>query len=230
MMETFASWLVDMVQSFGYLGLFVTMFFGNALVPIPVEAIMIPAGYLVQQGEMNLFLVLVSAIVGDIAGSLFSYYIALHFGRRFFYAYGKYVFLKPETMEKLDKFFASHGEISVLTGRLVPGLRHFMAFPAGLSHMNVKKFAAYTGIGGGLWMATLILVGYLIGDNKALVKHYMTYVEAVVIIGVAAMIILYMRHHRKKMEGINPVGRASVSTGSNYRHDPAQSLRDSQDV
>jgi membrane protein DedA with SNARE-associated domain len=203
--ETFAAWLVDMVQGFGYLGLFITMFFGNALVPIPVEAIMIPAGYLVQEGQLNLFLVMLTSITGDIAGSLFSYYIALHFGRRFLYAYGKYLFFTHDRIDMLDKFFASHGQISVLTGRLVPGLRHFMAFPAGLSHMHVKRFVLYTGVGGGLWMSTLVLVGYLIGDNKELVKHYMPYVEAIVIVGVIVMIIVYIKRHRRKAGESNGV-------------------------
>jgi len=199
-METFASWLVDVVQGLGYIGLFVTMFFGNALVPIPVEAIMIPAGYIVQQGEMSLFGVMASAIFGDIGGSLFSYYIARHFGRRFLFAYGKYLFFTHDRIEMLDRFFASHGEISVLTGRLVPGLRHFMAFPAGLSHMNVKKFVIYTGVGGGLWMSILVLVGYIIGGNKALVRHYMPYVEGAIIGAVIMMIVWYVRRHRRKVK------------------------------
>lgn len=198
MLEHFAAWLVDMVQDFGYWGLFITMFFGNVLVPIPVEAIMIPAGYLVEQHVMNAWLVMASAIFGDIGGSLFSYYIARHFGRRFLFAYGKYVFFTHDKIEMLDKFFAGHGEISVLTGRLIPGLRHFMAFPAGLSHMKVKKFAVYTGVGGGLWMGTLVLVGYMIGGNRAMVRHHMTYIEAAIIAGVIVMVTLYVRHHRKK--------------------------------
>jgi len=205
--ETFASWLVDVVQGFGYLGLFITMFFGNALVPIPVEAIMIPAGYLVEQHQMNVWLVMASAIFGDISGSLFSYYVARHFGRRFLFAYGKYLFFTHDKIEMLDKFFAGHGEISVLTGRLIPGLRHFMAFPAGLSHMNVKKFTTYTGVGGGLWMSILVLVGYVIGGNKALVKHYMPYVEAAIIGGVIMMVIWYVRRHRRKLRE-QPDGKA----------------------
>jgi len=205
-METFATWLVEMVQGLGYIGLFILMFFGNAMVPVPVEVIMIPAGYLVEQGQMNLWAVMVVTIAGDVSGSLFSYTIAYHFGRRFLYAFGKYLFFSQDKLEMLDKFFASHGEISTLTGRLVPGLRHFMAFPAGLSHMNIKKFALYTGVGGGLWIVTLVLVGYLIGGNKALVKHYMPYVEGVVIVGVLVMIVLYVRHHRaKKLEGSDGV-------------------------
>ncbi|MDE3060306.1 MAG: DedA family protein [Pseudomonadota bacterium] len=197
-METFASWLVDAVSGIGYPGLFIAMFFGNALVPIPVEAIMIPTGYLVEQGQMSLFMAMGSAITGDIAGSIFSYWVAYHLGRRFIYAYGKYFFFNHQRMEMLDKFFAGHGEMSVLTGRLVPGLRHFMAFPAGMAHMNVKKFALYTGLGGGLWMATLLGIGYLIGGNKEMVRHYLPYVEAAVIGGVLVMIVLYVRHHRRR--------------------------------
>lgn len=205
MLEQFAQWLVDAVQDIGYPGLFLAMFFGNALVPIPVEAIMIPAGYLVQQGEMSLFGVMACAIAGDICGSLFSFYIAYHFGRKFLYTFGKYFFFGHSKVEMLDKFFAGHGEISVLTGRLVPGLRHFMAFPAGLSHMNARKFTLYTGIGGGLWMAVLVWVGYLIGGNKALVRHYMPYVEGVAIAGVIVMIVWYVRRHRRKMKEADDV-------------------------
>jgi membrane protein DedA with SNARE-associated domain len=201
-MELIAQWLVNVVGDVGCPGIFVAMFFGNAMVPIPVEAIMIPAGYLVQAGQMHLWMLIGAAIGGDIAGSLFSYYLAFHFGRRVLLSYGKHFFFGYERMEMLDKFFASHGEISTLTGRLVPGLRHFMAFPAGLSHMNVKKFVVYTGIGGGIWTGVLTGIGYLIGDNKELVKHYMPYVEAVVIAFVAAMIVYYIKRHnrRKKAE------------------------------
>lgn len=198
-METFALWLVDTVQDFGYWGLFITMFFGNALVPIPVEFIMPPAGYLVQQGQMSLFGVMGAAIAGDICGSLFSYYVSLYFGRTLILKFGKYVFFKPDKLAMLDRFFATHGEISILTGRLIPGLRHFMAFPAGLAHMDVKKFTLYTGLGGGLWMATLVLVGYLIGGNKELIHKYLPYIEGVVIGMVVVGVVWYVRRHRKNI-------------------------------
>ncbi len=203
-MEALALWLVKIVSEVGCPGIFIAMFLGNALVPIPVEAIMIPAGYLVQQGHMRMGILIACATFGDIGGSIFSYYIALHFGRRVLLNYGKHFFFGYDKMEMLDKFFASHGEISTLTGRLVPGLRHFMAFPAGLSHMNIKRFILYTGIGGAIWTGVLIGVGYLIGDNAKLVKHYMPYVEGVVISGVIFMIIYYtQRHRRQKTENTN---------------------------
>jgi membrane protein DedA with SNARE-associated domain len=195
-MEQLAEWLVSLIDTVGYPGVFIAMFMGNALVPIPVEVVMIPAGYLVQQKIMHFPLLMMSAIAGDVGGSLFGYYIAYHFGRQVLLKYGKYLLLNDKKMGMLETFFAHHGEISTLTGRLVPGLRHFMAFPAGLSHMNVKKFAAYTGIGGGIWMGILVLLGYFIGGNKHLVKHYLPYITGAVIGAVSVMIVVYILHRR----------------------------------
>lgn len=197
-MEALAQWLVDFVHQFGYLGIFIMAFLESTFVPIPSEVTMVPAGYLVHQGEMKAWLVIASAISGAVGGSVANYYIAYHYGRRFLYAYGKYLFFNHEKMEKLDKFFAAHGEISTLTGRLVPGLRHVISFPAGLAHMDIKKFCLYTGVGGGLWMITLVLVGYVIGDNKELVRHTMPYVAGAAFTGVMVMILVYVRHHRGK--------------------------------
>lgn len=202
-MEQLAQWLVNLIDIVGYPGIFAAMFMGNVLVPIPVEVVMIPAGYLLEQGQMALLPVLFFAIAGDVGGSLLSYYIALYFGRKVLLNYGKYFFLNDKRMEMLDHFFAHHGEISVLTGRLTPGLRHFMAFPAGLSHMNVKKFALYTCAGGGIWMGVLICVGYFIGGNKNLVRHYLPYITGVAMGVVIVGIIVYtLRHRKKKVEAL----------------------------
>jgi membrane protein DedA with SNARE-associated domain len=202
--EAFAHWLVEFIHGIGYLGIFIGMALGNMLVPIPVEMVMIPAGYLIQQGNMSFLLAILASVTGDIAGSLVSFFVALHFGRRVLINLGKYVGLKKERIDALDRFFVSHGEVSVLTGRLVPGLRHFMAFPAGLSHMHVKKFMLYTGAGGGLWSGILLGVGYAIGGNREMVAKYLPYIEGVVIAGVATMIIVYMKRHRKhKPEVVN---------------------------
>jgi membrane protein DedA with SNARE-associated domain len=198
--EAIADWLVEFVHGFGYLGIFAMTFLESTFVPIPSELTMIPAGYLIHQHDMNAFWVLFSAITGTIGGSLANYYIAYHYGRRFLYAYGKYLFFSHEKMDKLDAFFLNHGEISTLTGRLIPGLRHFISFPAGLAHMKLKKFVLYTGVGGGLWISILVLVGYIIGGNKAMVRHYMPYITAIAILGVALMLLLYVKHHRGRKD------------------------------
>lgn len=196
-MEVLVQWLVDIVRLFGYPGLFVMAFLESTFVPIPSEATMVPAGFLVHQGEMNFMAAFIVSTVGCVAGSLFNYYIAYHFGRRFLNAYGRYMFFDHDKMAKLDAFFASHGEISTLTGRLIPGVRHVISFPAGLAHMDLKKFCIYTGIGGGLWMATLLLVGYLIGGNKALVKQNMPYVVAAAVSCALILAAVYVYRHRK---------------------------------
>ena len=108
---------------------------------------------------MNFFIVVALATLGALGGSLANYYIAYYLGRRFFYAYGKYFFFTREKIDKLDKFFSKHGDISTFTGRLIPGLRHFIAFPAGLAHMDMKKFCIYTTLGSGIWMTILTSVG-----------------------------------------------------------------------
>ena len=173
-------------------------FLESTFVPIPSEVTMIPAGYLVHEGKMDVWLVLFASIAGAVGGAVANYFIAYHYGRRFLYAFGKYMFFDHTKMEKLDKYFALHGEISTFTGRLIPGLRHVISFPAGLAHMDLKKFSLYTGVGGGLWMATLVLVGYLIGGNTEQVHKYMPYVTGIVIFSVAILLTLYVRRYRSK--------------------------------
>ncbi len=197
MIEQISAWLVWFVHHFGYVGIFVMTFLESTFVPIPSEVTMIPAGYLVQQGEMNLFGVLAASITGTLAGSLTMYVFAAYVGRKFLYRYGRYFFFGHEKMEKLDKYFASHGEISIFTGRLIPGVRHVISFPAGLAHMNLKKFTLYTGIGGSIWMCVLITVGYVIGGNKELIKEYMPYITGIVVVSVFFMIVMYVAKQRK---------------------------------
>lgn len=196
-MHEVINWLVHFVHEFGYIGIFVMAFLESTFVPIPSEVTMVPAGYLVQQGHMSFGIVFVVSTLGALGGSLANYFIAYHFGRKFLYRYGKYMFLPHDKMKKLDKYFASHGDISTFTGRLIPGVRHVISFPAGLAHMDLKKFCVYTTVGGGLWMLTLILVGYLIGDNPDLVHAYMPYITAIFLTAVVIMVVWYVRRNRK---------------------------------
>lgn len=202
MIEEFAAWLVDFVHALGYPGIFIMTFLESTFAPIPSEATMVPVGYLVHQGEMNFLLALFLSVTGTLSGSYFNYWIAKHYGRRFLLAYGKYMFFKPERMAQIEQYFSSHGDISIFTGRLIPGLRHFISFPAGLAHMDLKKFCFYTSLGGGIWMLTLIMVGYSIGGNKELVKHYMPIITYTALTSVVIIAVFYVRNHRnKKVKG-----------------------------
>ena len=197
-LEIIGQWLVDFVHSFGYIGIFIMSFLESTFVPIPSEVTMVPAGVLVQQGHMNFFMVVILATLGALAGSLFNYYLAYYLGRKFFYTYGKYFFLTHEKLNKIDVFFSNHGDISTFSGRLIPGVRHFIAFPAGLGHMDIKKFCIYTTLGSAIWMTILTALGYLIGDNKDLVHQYIPYISGALLVAVVILVAFYISHHRKK--------------------------------
>lgn len=194
--EHFLHWLVEFVHHFGYAGIFIMSFLESTFVPLPSEVTLVPAGVLVQQGHMNFWLVISLATAGAVAGSLFNYYLAYYLGRKFFFKYGKYFFFPHDKIEKLDEFFSSHGDVSTFTGRLIPGVRHFIAFPAGLAHMHLKKFCIYTGLGSAIWMTILTLVGYLIGDNKELLHKLMPYITAGVVALVVIGVVVYVWRHR----------------------------------
>lgn len=181
--------LVALVDQFGIVGIFIMTFLESTFAPIPSEMTMLPAGYLVQQGKMDLFSVLVASILGTIGGAYFNYWLARKFGRGLFLRYGKYFLMTPEKLQKLEVFFFSHGSISTFTGRLIPGIRHYISFPAGLAQMDVKKFVIYTALGGALWMSVLLTLGYYIGKHQELAAKYLPMIK-LGIIGFVAVIIL----------------------------------------
>lgn len=167
--------IVETIGSLGYFGIFILMFLESTVFPIPSEVVMIPAGYLAYKGEMNIYVVILLGILGSLGGALFNYYFALKFGRAFLLKYGKYFFVSHESIEKTEKFFKNHGHISTFSGRLIPGLRHYISLPAGLAKMNLFVFCLYTTLGAALWVTILTILGYYLGDNEELVKEYLRY-------------------------------------------------------
>lgn len=190
--------IVWFVESLGYFGVFIMTFIESTFIPIPAEITLIPAGYLVHKGEMNGILVLLVSTIGTLAGSTANYYIAYFFGRRLFTKKGKYFFMNQSKLEKIEKFFASHGAISVFTGRFLPGIKHFISFPVGLAKMDIKSFCVYTLLGGAIWCAILISLGYLIGENEFLIKKYLKQVNFVLLILVSAIIAYYIWKRNSK--------------------------------
>ncbi len=173
MLSDIMSSIVNAVSSFGYFGIFVMMFLESTVVPIPSEIVMIPAGYLAANGEMNIYIVLFMGIFGSLVGAVFNYYLALKYGRPFLSKYGKYIFFNEQTQKKIDDFFLKHGHISTFSGRLIPGVRHLISIPAGLARMNFFKFTFYTTLGAGIWVTILTLLGYFIGQNQELIHKYL---------------------------------------------------------
>jgi len=200
MIHDIAQFLVNQIGDMGYIGIFLLMFLESTFFPFPSEIIMIPAGYLAYQGEMNLYMVILVGILGSVAGALLNYYLAMHLGRKIILKYGKYFFIKEETLDKLDTFFAKHGEISTFTGRLIPGIRQLISLPAGLSRMNLFKFSLYTAIGAGIWVVVLVLIGYLVGSNQELISEYMKSATLIALVSVVLIVIFYMIRNKRCSE------------------------------
>jgi membrane protein DedA with SNARE-associated domain len=185
---------VSSVGDLGYIGIFVMMFLESSFFPFPSEVAMIPAGYLIYKGEMNIYLVLASGILGSLFGALFNYFLAYRFGRGFLIKYQKIMFLTQSKIEKFESFFVKHGAISTLVGRLIPAVRQYISFPAGLAKMNFWLFCIFTTIGASIWVSVLVYIGYIVGANEELVREYVrdaiiyTLIVSVVVIGLYIII------------------------------------------
>lgn len=200
------TWIVNTVSTLGYLGIVLLMGLESSFVPFPSEVIMAPAGYLVSQGKMNIVLVIVCGICGSIIGSLLNYWIAARFGRGFLLKYAGYFFINEERFARFEKFFNTHGEITTFIGRLIPVVRQYISFPAGLVRMNLWRFIFYTGLGAGIWVTILVAVGYIVGNNIDKVKeniHQISYVlfPALILLAVIYTIIYKRKKGRKKATG-----------------------------
>jgi len=190
-MHEIATTIVSTIGDIGYWGIFLLMFLESTFFPFPSEIVMIPAGYLAFQGEMNLYLVILTGVAGSLAGALFNYYLAIYFGRAFLLRYGKYIFIKPQNLDKLELFFKKHGELSTFNGRLIPGIRQLISLPAGLARMDVLKFSFYSALGAGIWVIVLVALGYLVGSNEALISQYLKTATLIALVCVALLTLFY---------------------------------------
>jgi len=200
MLHTLITWIVTTVEGWGYAGIVAAMFLESSFFPFPSEVIMIPAGYLAFQGKMNLIAAILFGIFGSLAGAVFNYYLAVKLGRPLLEKYGRYILLKPETLDKLEAFFQKHGEISTFSGRLIPGIRQYISLPAGLSKMHLGRFALYTGLGAGIWVTVLALLGYFVGKNENLVGEYLHNATLIALLLVGGLVLFYWLRHRAKGE------------------------------
>ena len=194
--------VVDLVELFGYFGVFIMTFIESTFVPIPAEVTLIPAGYLVQKGEMNFLLVWFVRTLGTMCGSLFNYSIAYHFGRTLLIKYGKYMFMNQERLEAMEFFMKRHGAISMFSGRLLPGVKHFISFPAGLGKMDIRIFALFTFLGGALWCLILLILGYMIGLNEGLISKYLKQINFILFVSIVCLVSFYIWKRRIKPQDI----------------------------
>ena len=200
MLHELAQDLVNLIFDWGYIGIVIMMAIESSFIPFPSELVLVPAGYLASQGSMSIVAIMGSALVGSLIGAFINYYLALTLGRKFLIKFGKYFFIKEETLIKMENYFEKHGHISTFTGRLIPGIRQLISIPAGIAKMDLMQFSLYTTLGAGIWALVLTLLGYFIGTNEALIHQYIKEITFIALGLIIIIVAIYYRYQKKKEE------------------------------
>jgi membrane protein DedA with SNARE-associated domain len=163
--EILSALIVATISALGYAGVVLLMAIESACIPLPSEIIMPFAGYLVYTGRFNLWAVGFTGALGCVLGSLVAYWIGMYGGRPLIEKYGRYLLVSRHDLDLADRWFARYGEIIVFASRLLPVIRTFIAFPAGVARMNLTRFVIYTFAGSLPWCLGLAYVGQLLGEQ-----------------------------------------------------------------
>jgi membrane protein DedA with SNARE-associated domain len=196
--EILASFIIATISSGGYIGIILLMAIESACIPLPSEIIMPFSGYLVFRGEFALFGVGMAGAFGCVVGSVPAYYLGLHGGRPLIERYGKYVLISHHDLDIADRWFARYGDWAIFFSRLLPVVRTFISFPAGVARMNVPRFILYTFIGSFPWCLGLAYIGMKLGENWDTLGVYFHKFDIVIGGLIAAGVIYDLVHHVRK--------------------------------
>ncbi len=196
--------LVALISSGGYAMVILLMAIQAACIPIPSEVIMPLAGYALAHTQMELILLAVVASLASNLGSIPAYWVGARGGRPMVERYGRYLLLSRRDLDMADRFFNHYGSITVLIGRMLPIIRTFIAFPAGVARMNQVRFHIYTFIGSFPWCYVLAYIGMRLGAGwnrdprfKAFFDRFHHSVEAVLVIGLAYFVWTHWKNRER---------------------------------
>lgn len=162
-------WIRSLFDAMGWAGVFVAMLIESACIPLPSEIIMPLTGWMIvserELGWNGIFLASLIGALGNLAGSVITYWIGAKLGRPFIERWGKFVLLTPHDIDLAHRWFERYGEIVTFVGRLLPVVRTFLSVPAGIARMNFWKFCMFTFTGSFLWCIPLAWAGNHWGPN-----------------------------------------------------------------
>jgi membrane protein DedA with SNARE-associated domain len=206
------NWISALLGNLTYPTIFLLMLLESTVVLVPSELVVSQAAYHAAGGHLNVFLVILFATIGADVGASINYVAGYYLGRPIIYKFansrlGHLCLLNQEKVEKSEKYFYDHGVVATLTGRLIPGIRHLISIPAGLSKMPYWKFLFYTTVGAGVWHSILAILGWYLHSfvpedqlNDQLMK-YGDYIKwgiiALVLLAIAYFVV---RHYLKKRQ------------------------------
>ena len=206
-----SSLIVATISTLGYSGIVLLMAIESACIPLPSEIIMPFSGYLVSRGEMNLWGVGVAGALGCVLGSLVAYWVGMYGGRPMIEKYGKYILLSRHDLDLADRWFSKYGEVIVFVSRLLPAIRTFIAFPAGVARMHLTRFVIYTFAGSLPWCIALAYVGQKLGekwDKDPTLKTWFHRFDFVIGILIVVAVAWWIWRHVKHSRGPSPAAEA----------------------
>ena len=193
--------LASLYGAVGYLGVMVAMAIESAMIPLPSELILPFAGFLVSDpaaiepltnGRWDFWVVVVVATVGNTLGSLVGYAIGAWGGRPFLLRWGRYLLIRPHEIELADHFFQKYGPATAFFSRLLPVVRTFISFPAGVARMPLGRFIAYSTAGAFLWSVLLVWAGTVLGSHWVDIRHALQPFDLLIAVGVVALVVLFV--------------------------------------
>src|SRR3977135_2825950 len=201
--EILSAFIVATISLLGYSGIVLLMAIESACIPLPSEIILPFSGYLVYTGRFNLWAVGVAGALGCVVGSMVAYWVGSYGGRRMIEKYGRYVLISHHDLDLADRWFARYGEAIIFTSRLLPAIRTFIAFPAGVARMNLPRFIVFTFAGSLPWCLGLAFVGQKLGEqwnkDETLKTLFHRFDFRIGIVGLLA-VIWWVRRHLKHLK------------------------------
>lgn len=190
-----ASFVIAAISRWQYVGIALLMAAESACIPLPSEITLPFAGYLVSTGILTLWLVALAGALGCVVGSWLAYALGAWGGRPLVERYGKYLLVSRHDLDLADRWFQRHGDITIFVGRLLPVVRTFIAFPAGVARMPLWRFTVYTFIGSLIWCWGLAWIGLKLGQHWDTLGVYFHRFDALIVAIVLLGAILYVWRH-----------------------------------
>jgi len=193
--------LTSLYGALGYGGVTVAMAIESAMIPLPSELILPFAGFLVSDptaveplthGPWSFWIVVIVATIGNTIGSVIGYYIGAWGGRPFLERWGKYLLIRPHEIELADHFFQKYGSATAFFSRLLPIVRTFISFPAGVARMNLFKFIVYSTAGAFLWSILLVWAGMQLGSRWQDIRHMLQPFDLAIAVLVIGALVLFV--------------------------------------
>lgn len=201
--------IINIMNSYGYIGVFLLILIENIFPPIPSELILLFGGFMTTYTKLNIIVMIISATLGSLIGALLLYKIGTIFDKEKLKILisgklGRVLNLKNSDIDNANKWFSNEGQKTVFFCRFIPLIRSIISIPAGMNKMKISKFITYTLLGSVIWNLVLIIIGHIVGRNwKAILKTFKLYSRFALLLLFISLMILIIKYYKNKSKEQN---------------------------